>query len=74
MMTRRLCPLLVSVFLVLHGAVLVWGKSNFRQMEKKILDSIIGPGRYDSRIRPHGINNTDVPLEIPQSSDRSHKK
>lgn len=34
------------------------GKANFRQIEKKILDSIIGPGRYDSRIRPHGINNT----------------
>ncbi|XP_022238851.1 glutamate-gated chloride channel-like [Limulus polyphemus] len=33
-------------------------KANYRHIEKRILDSIIGPGRYDSRIRPHGINNT----------------
>lgn len=32
-------------------------KENFRQMEKKILDSIIGAGRYDSRIRPSGVAN-----------------
>lgn len=35
------------------------GKENFRQMEKKILDSIIGPtNNYDSRIRPSGDNST----------------
>ena len=34
-------------------------RANFRQMEKRILDSIIGPGRYDSRIRPSGINSTN---------------
>ena len=33
--------------------------SNFRQIEKKILDSIIGDGKeYDSRIRPSGNNKT----------------
>lgn len=31
---------------------------NFRQIEKQILDGIIGDGRYDSRIRPLGINTT----------------
>ena len=34
--------------------------ATFRQTEKKILDSIIGEGHYDSRIRPSGnpINKT----------------
>ncbi|CAG2117450.1 unnamed protein product [Medioppia subpectinata] len=32
------------------------GASNFRAIEKRILDSIIGDGRYDSRIRPSGAN------------------
>lgn len=35
------------------------GKQNFRQMEKKILDSIIGDSTYDSRIRPSGLNMSD---------------
>ena len=30
----------------------------FRQEEKKILDLIMGPKVYDSRIRPAGINGT----------------
>ncbi|XP_071044107.1 glutamate-gated chloride channel-like isoform X2 [Parasteatoda tepidariorum] len=64
MMTRRICPVPFLVLLVLQGAILVCGKANFRQIEKKILDSIIGPGRYDSRIRPHGINNTDGPALV----------
>ena len=29
--------------------------ATFRQTEKKILDSIIGEGHYDSRIRPSGV-------------------
>ncbi|XP_028966732.1 glutamate-gated chloride channel [Galendromus occidentalis] len=40
------------------------GKANFRAIEKRILDSIIGQGRYDSRIRPMGINNTDGPALV----------
>ncbi|OQR71897.1 glutamate-gated chloride channel-like, partial [Tropilaelaps mercedesae] len=40
------------------------GKANFRAIEKRILDSIIGLGRYDSRIRPMGINNTDGPALV----------
>ena len=31
----------------------------FREKEKEILDSIIGEGRYDRRIRPSGVNNTE---------------
>jgi len=33
---------------------------NIRQEETKILDSIMGPAVYDSRIRPAGINGTDA--------------
>ena len=34
------------------------GTANKRAAEKRILDSIIGQGKYDSRIRPSGVNNT----------------
>ncbi|KFB41391.1 hypothetical protein ZHAS_00008974 [Anopheles sinensis] len=33
-------------------------KVNFREKEKKILDQILGAGKYDARIRPSGINGT----------------
>ena len=33
------------------------GIINFREKEKEILDHIIGPDRYDSRIRPAGMLN-----------------
>jgi len=32
---------------------------NYRQEEKKILDSVLGPEVYDKRIRPSGLNSTD---------------
>ena len=31
---------------------------NYRQEEKKILDSVLGADVYDKRIRPSGINST----------------
>jgi anionic glutamate receptor len=31
---------------------------NFREKEKQVLDQILGPGRYDARIRPSGANGT----------------
>ena len=31
---------------------------NYRQEEKKILDSVLGPEVYDKRIRPSGLNST----------------
>ena len=31
---------------------------NFRQVETEILDSVMGPAVYDSRIRPSGINGS----------------
>lgn len=34
--------------------------ANIRAIEKRILDSIIGDGRYDSRIRPSGVNDTKM--------------
>lgn len=33
-------------------------KVNFREKEKQVLDNILGPGRYDARIRPSGENGT----------------
>jgi len=33
---------------------------NYREEEKKILDSVLGPAVYDKRIRPSGINSTDA--------------
>nr|WMV64442.1 glutamate-gated chloride channel subunit [Pardosa pseudoannulata] len=59
-MSRRLIfRLFIMVSLItVHGAQSSHsGSLNFRAMEKKILDSIIGPGRYDSRIRPLGMHN-----------------
>ncbi|XP_023331534.1 glutamate-gated chloride channel [Eurytemora carolleeae] len=32
---------------------------NYRQIEKNILDEIMGPKIYDARIRPAGVNGTD---------------
>jgi len=34
------------------------GEINYRQEEKKILDSVLGPDVYDKRIRPSGLNST----------------
>ena len=31
---------------------------NYREEEKKILDSVMRPDNYDKRIRPSGINST----------------
>jgi hypothetical protein len=47
---------LICTTLLLHTPV--WASANIRAIEKRILDSIIGDGRYDSRIRPLGVNNT----------------
>lgn len=35
-------------------------KINFREKEKKVLDQILGAGKYDARIRPSGINGTGM--------------
>lgn len=35
-------------------------KINFREKEKKVLDQILGQGKYDARIRPSGINGTGM--------------
>ncbi|XP_055689200.1 glutamate-gated chloride channel isoform X2 [Lutzomyia longipalpis] len=37
---------------------------NFREREKKVLDQILGIGKYDARIRPSGINGTDGPAVV----------
>ena len=47
-------------------------KQNFREKEKEILDDILGPGKYDKRIRPSGVNATgnyvpNTPLSLAPS-------
>lgn len=39
-------------------------KVNYREKEKEVLDRILGPGIYDARIRPSGINGTDGPTIV----------
>jgi hypothetical protein len=36
------------------------GPINYREEEKKILDTILGRDVYDNRIRPSGSNGTDA--------------
>uniref|UniRef100_A0AAN0N7B7 Glutamate-gated chloride ion channel n=1 Tax=Polyphagotarsonemus latus TaxID=1204166 RepID=A0AAN0N7B7_9ACAR len=49
----------IGVLLILLSfACTVRGTANKRAAEKRILDSIIGHGKYDSRIRPSGVNST----------------
>lgn len=50
---------LITFLLLLLGACRSSNaKINFREKEKEILDQILGPGRYDARIRPSGVNGT----------------
>ncbi|XP_046971871.1 glutamate-gated chloride channel isoform X6 [Nymphalis io] len=63
--TRPSCALLVLLVLyILNLATCMNAKINFREKEKQILDQILGPGRYDARIRPSGINGTDGPAIV----------
>ncbi|XP_072933133.1 glutamate-gated chloride channel isoform X8 [Epargyreus clarus] len=55
--------LLLAFFLAIFAQGLQ-AKINFREKEKQILDQILGPGRYDARIRPSGINGTDGPAVV----------
>ena len=40
------------------------GQINYREEEKRILDSILGRDVYDNRIRPSGLNGTGKALHI----------
>ncbi|XP_024935926.1 glutamate-gated chloride channel isoform X3 [Cephus cinctus] len=57
-------PLLVVLTVLLHPSRCAQAKVNFREKEKQVLDSILGPGRYDARIRPSGENGTDGPTIV----------
>ena len=57
---------------------------NYREEEKKILDSVMGPEVYDKRIRPSGLNSTGkkssnfkpLPFQFPNPENyevRSYK-
>nr|ACT09139.1 glutamate-gated chloride channel [Plutella xylostella] len=62
---RPSCALFVLFLLYCaHLTECVNAKINFREKEKQILDQILGPGRYDARIRPSGINGTDGPAVV----------
>ncbi|XP_050679575.1 glutamate-gated chloride channel isoform X5 [Leptidea sinapis] len=64
--SRPICAFLaLVVFYLSHLAQTADAKINFREKEKQILDQILGPGRYDARIRPSGINGTgDAPTFV----------
>ncbi|XP_043599358.1 glutamate-gated chloride channel-like isoform X6 [Bombus pyrosoma] len=59
--------LLVLLTFLLHLSRCVQAQKkvvNFREKEKEVLDDILGPGRYDARIRPSGENGTDGPAVV----------
>ncbi|XP_022815568.1 glutamate-gated chloride channel isoform X5 [Spodoptera litura] len=62
---RPSCALVFLLLAIIHlTECMNGGKINFREKEKQILDQILGPGRYDARIRPSGINGTDGPAVV----------
>ncbi|XP_017788032.1 PREDICTED: glutamate-gated chloride channel isoform X2 [Habropoda laboriosa] len=56
--------LLVLLTVLLHPSRCTEEILNYRQKEKEVLDDILGPGRYDARIRPGGENATDGPAVV----------
>ncbi|XP_017781660.1 PREDICTED: glutamate-gated chloride channel isoform X2 [Nicrophorus vespilloides] len=56
--------LFLIILHVVHVVVCTNVKINFREKEKEVLDQILGPGRYDARIRPSGLNGTDGPAIV----------
>ncbi|XP_026332255.1 glutamate-gated chloride channel isoform X1 [Hyposmocoma kahamanoa] len=58
------CAVLCFLLYYLTPSGCMNAKINFREKEKQILDQILGPGRYDARIRPSGINGTDGPAVV----------
>ncbi|EFN64096.1 Glutamate-gated chloride channel [Camponotus floridanus] len=65
-------PLLVLLAVLLHPSrcTQTQVKVNFREKEKQVLDNILGPGRYDARIRPSGENGTGLMLDTSPSEHR----
>ena len=47
---------------------------NYRQEEKKILDSVLGPEVYDKRIRPSGLNSTGKPMHCIYATEVQNLK
>ncbi|KAK2576487.1 hypothetical protein KPH14_005815 [Odynerus spinipes] len=56
--------LLLLLAVLLHPSRCTQPKVNYREKEKQVLDNILGPGRYDARIRPSGENGTDGPAIV----------
>ncbi|XP_022914866.1 glutamate-gated chloride channel isoform X3 [Onthophagus taurus] len=57
-------PALVLITILLQAVTCSSIKINFREKEKEVLDQILGPGRYDARIRPSGVNGTGGPTVV----------
>nr|XP_023018980.1 glutamate-gated chloride channel isoform X2 [Leptinotarsa decemlineata] len=60
----RVHTLLALFIHITHLSFCTNVKINFREKEKEVLDQILGPGRYDARIRPSGVNGTDGPAIV----------
>ncbi|XP_029052726.1 glycine receptor alpha 1 isoform X6 [Osmia lignaria lignaria] len=57
--------LLVLLTILLHPSRCAQQPTvNYREKEKQVLDTILGPGRYDARIRPSGENATEGPTNV----------
>jgi len=61
--TKKLCQLhdkLLEILFIRSLRQMIRGgvQINYREEEKKILDSILGKDVYDNRIRPSGHNGT----------------
>ncbi|XP_078035607.1 glycine receptor alpha 1 isoform X3 [Augochlora pura] len=56
--------LLLLITFLQHPLRCMSREKNFREKEKDVLDDILGPGRYDARIRPSGENATDGPAIV----------
>ena len=53
-MRRAMFPSIILALVIACLVDTVTGTASFRNTEKQVLDSILGEGRYDSRIRPAG--------------------
>ena len=70
------CRLHVLIFLCLHKALKDYNNRftalelhticYFREEEKKIIDTVMGPRVYDARIRPSGVNATGLHKQVPR--------
>lgn len=66
---RGIFYLFYNIFYFLHNRANN-ANINFREREKKVLDQILGIGKYDARIRPSGINGTGECFILSKDFDK----